>query len=127
MAGTAARLGDPVADAQLAARLLASAKDRVEHQVTIDAVEEALLPFCSYLDAQADPQVVAVANVQHLATRVEGRLSHPCTRCSTWSAPCTRPRRWAATPAPRRWRHRAARAARSGPLRRTGGLGRRQR
>jgi len=77
MAGTAPRLGDPVADAQQAARLLASAKDRVEHQVTIDAVEAALLPYCSYLDAQADPQVVAVANVCHLATLVEGRLSQP--------------------------------------------------
>jgi menaquinone-specific isochorismate synthase len=77
MAGTTARLGDPAVDAQLAARLLASDKDRAEHQVTIDRVEEALLPFCSYLDAQADPQVVAVANVQHLATKVEGRLSHP--------------------------------------------------
>jgi menaquinone-specific isochorismate synthase len=79
MAGTTPRLGDPVADAQAAARLLASAKDRAEHQVTIDRVEEALLPYCSYLDAQAEPQVVAVANVAHLATRVEGRLSaaHP--------------------------------------------------
>jgi isochorismate synthase len=77
MAGTTARLGDPAVDAQLAARLLASDKDRAEHQVTIERVEEALLPFCSYLDAQADPQVVAVANVQHLATRVEGRLSQP--------------------------------------------------
>jgi menaquinone-specific isochorismate synthase len=77
MAGTTPRLGDPAADAQLAARLLASAKDRAEHQVTIDRVEEALLPFCSYLDAQAEPQVVAVANVQHLATRVDGRLSLP--------------------------------------------------
>lgn len=77
MAGTTARLGDPAVDAQLAAQLLASAKDRAEHQVTIERVEEALLPFCSYLDAQDDPQVVAVANVQHLATKVEGRLSHP--------------------------------------------------
>jgi menaquinone-specific isochorismate synthase len=77
MAGTAPRLGDPAADARLAAGLLASEKDRTEHQVTIDEVETALLPFCSYLDALAQPEVVAVANVQHLATLVEGRLSRP--------------------------------------------------
>jgi isochorismate synthase EntC len=40
-------------------------------------VHETLLPFCSYLDSEAQPSVVAVANVQHLGTMVEGRLSDP--------------------------------------------------
>ncbi|CAA9212280.1 MAG: Isochorismate synthase @ Menaquinone-specific isochorismate synthase [uncultured Acidimicrobiales bacterium] len=77
MAGTAARSGDPSADARLAASLLASAKDLSEHRITIDAVLDTLLPFCSYVDAEAEPSVVAVANVQHLATLVHGRLSSP--------------------------------------------------
>lgn len=77
MAGTAARSGDPTADARLAASLLASAKDLSEHRITIDAVLDTLLPFCSYVDAEAEPSVVAVANVQHLATLVHGRLSSP--------------------------------------------------
>ena len=77
MAGTAPRGGDPVADARLAASLLSSAKDRAEHQITIDMVWEALLPFCSYVDSEPEPSVVAVANVQHLASLVEGRLSQP--------------------------------------------------
>lgn len=77
MAGTAARGGDPTTDARLAASLLASTKDRAEHQITIDMVWEALLPFCSYVDSEPEPSVVAVANVQHLASLVEGRLSHP--------------------------------------------------
>ncbi|MBL8775396.1 MAG: isochorismate synthase [Acidimicrobiales bacterium] len=77
MAGTTPRGGDPTADARLAATLLASAKDRHEHQLTIDMVHDTLLPFCSYLDAEAEPSVVPVANVQHLATLVEGRLSAP--------------------------------------------------
>lgn len=77
MAGTTQRLGDPVVDAQLAARLLASAKDLHEHRVTIDSVHDALLPWCSYLDAEPEPHVVAISNVQHLATTVEGRLSRP--------------------------------------------------
>lgn len=77
LAGTVPRVGDPVADAQLAARLLASPKDRLEHRITIDRLHDALLPFCSYLDSEAEPQVMAIANVQHLASRVAGRLSHP--------------------------------------------------
>ncbi len=77
MAGTAPRGGDPSTDARLAASLLASAKDRAEHQITIDMVWETLLPYCSYVDSEPEPSVVAVANVQHLASLVEGRLSQP--------------------------------------------------
>ncbi|MEZ5263286.1 MAG: isochorismate synthase MenF [Acidimicrobiia bacterium] len=77
MAGTAPRLGDPAADAKLAAALLANANYRHEHSLTIDMVHDTLLPYCSFLDAEPEPSVVAVANVQHLATLVEGRLSRP--------------------------------------------------
>ncbi|HEY8523851.1 MAG TPA: isochorismate synthase [Acidimicrobiales bacterium] len=77
MAGTAPRGGDPATDQRLAASLLASAKDRQEHQITIDMVHDTLLGWCSYVDYEAEPSVVAVANVQHLATLVEGRLSRP--------------------------------------------------
>lgn len=77
MAGTAPRGGDPAADARLAAGLLASATYRHEHQVTIDDVHDTLLGWCSYVDFEPEPSVVAVANVQHLATLVEGRLSRP--------------------------------------------------
>jgi isochorismate synthase len=77
MAGTSPRGGDPTTDQRLAASLLASTKDREEHQITIDMVHDTLLGWCSYLDYEAEPSVVAVANVQHLATLVEGRLSQP--------------------------------------------------
>jgi isochorismate synthase len=77
MAGTVARTGDPEADARLAAGPLSSAKDRAEHQVTIDAVLDTVLPFCSYVDSEPEPRVVALANVAHLASMVEGRLSSP--------------------------------------------------
>ncbi|MCU1455876.1 MAG: hypothetical protein JWN46_4022 [Acidimicrobiales bacterium] len=77
MAGTAPRRGDPHADARIAAALLASPVYRHEHQVTIDAVHDTLLGFCSYLDDEPEPSVVHLANVVHLATTVEGRLSHP--------------------------------------------------
>ena len=77
MAGTAPRSADPSTDARLAADLLASSKDRIEHRYTIDMVHDTLLGWCSYLDEEAEPSIVAMANVQHLATLVEGRLSSP--------------------------------------------------
>ncbi|MGQ0830478.1 MAG: isochorismate synthase [Microthrixaceae bacterium] len=77
MAGTAARGGDPMSDARLGAGLLASATYRHEHQITIDMVYDTLLPWCSYLDYEAEPSVVGMANLQHLATLLEGRLSQP--------------------------------------------------
>lgn len=77
LAGTAPRSGDPSADARLAGELIASTKDREEHRVTIDMVHDTLLPYCSFLDEEAEPSVVAMANVQHLGTVVEGRLLRP--------------------------------------------------
>lgn len=77
MAGTTRRSPDPTVDAQLAAGLLASQKDRIEHQITIDMAHDTLLPWCSYLDAETAPTVVGVANLHHLATAVVGRLSRP--------------------------------------------------
>ncbi|MGA1257830.1 MAG: isochorismate synthase [Ilumatobacteraceae bacterium] len=77
LAGTTPRTGDPVTDARLADELRASPKNQVEHRVVIDMVHDTLLPWCSYLDWQPEPEVVAVANVQHLGTRVEGTLSTP--------------------------------------------------
>ena len=77
LAGTTPRTGDPTVDARLAAQLIASTKDQVEHRVTIEMVRDTLLPWCSYVDWEAEPSVVTVANVQHLGTAVEGRLSKP--------------------------------------------------
>ncbi len=77
MAGTTARTGDASVDQRRAAELLASQKNRIEHQITIDMVHDTLLPWCSFLDAEPEPSVVAAGPVQHLATVVEGRLSRP--------------------------------------------------
>jgi menaquinone-specific isochorismate synthase len=77
LAGTAPRTGDPATDSRLAADLISSMKNQVEHRVVIDVVHDALLPYCSYLDWEPEPSIVAVANVQHLGTLIEGRLSDP--------------------------------------------------
>jgi menaquinone-specific isochorismate synthase len=43
----------------------------------IDMIHDTLLPWCSYLDWEPEPSIMTVANVQHLATAMEGRLSDP--------------------------------------------------
>ena len=77
LAGTAPRTGDVALDAEIAAALVASTKNQVEHRVVIDVVHDTLLPWCSFLDWEPDPSIVTVANVQHLGTRIEGVLSSP--------------------------------------------------
>jgi|688.fasta_scaffold34709_5 menaquinone-specific isochorismate synthase len=79
LAGTCPRTGDPTTDARLASELRSSRKNQIEHRVVIDMVHDTLLPYCSYLDWQPEPEVIAVANVQHLGTTIEGRLSEPLT------------------------------------------------
>jgi menaquinone-specific isochorismate synthase len=76
LAGTTPRDSDAVVDAQHAAELLASGKDRVEHELAVRSVAEALGPFCSDLVVPRAPEVVRLANVQHLQTDVTGRLAN---------------------------------------------------
>lgn len=77
LAGTAPRTGDVENDARIAAELIASTKNQIEHRVVIDVVHDTLLPWASYLDWEPEPSIVTVANVQHLGTRMEGMLSQP--------------------------------------------------
>ena len=77
LAGTTPRTGDPETDQLAAAELLASSKNQIEHRVVIDMIHDTLLPWCSYLDWEPEPSVLSVANVQHLATMLEGHLSDP--------------------------------------------------
>ena len=76
LAGTTSRAPDAVVDAQHAAQLLSSDKDRVEHELAVRSVAESLSPFCSDLVVPRAPEVVRLANVQHLLTDVTGRLAN---------------------------------------------------
>ena len=76
LAGTTTRSADAVVDARHAADLLASDKDRIEHDLAVRSVAEALGPFCSDLVVPRAPEVVRLANVQHLQTDVTGRLAN---------------------------------------------------
>ncbi|MEA2555801.1 MAG: isochorismate synthase [Actinomycetota bacterium] len=74
LAGSAPRHGDPAQDRAAAAQLMASAKDRYEHDVVVRAVAAALAPLCEELDHPDEPELHATANVWHLATPFHGTL-----------------------------------------------------
>ncbi|RBY91860.1 isochorismate synthase [Blastococcus sp. TBT05-19] len=71
LAGTAPR-GAGAEDERLARALLASPKDRAEHSLAVDSLVRALEPYCDTLDSPAEPQLLTLANVRHLATDVVG-------------------------------------------------------
>ena len=74
--GEEVRAGDPVAedDDSVAARLFASAKDREEHSYAAQSAADALRPFCTSLAVPAQPEVLTLPNVAHLASEVTGTL-----------------------------------------------------
>ncbi len=74
LAGSIGRGVDPAEDERLAAGLLASAKDREEHEVVVAMLRRTLAPLAEELDVAPDPVVVTLRHVQHLATEVRGRL-----------------------------------------------------
>jgi isochorismate synthase len=74
IAGTLARSADPAEDRRNAEALLASAKDQDEHILVVEAVVEALRPFCRRLDVAPAPELVSTPAVWHLSTRVTGEL-----------------------------------------------------
>jgi len=79
LAGSRPRDTDPTRDRERGAALLASAKDRAEHAVVVEAVVEALRPYCRSLDVPDEPQPVTTPTMWHLATQVTGELRDPRT------------------------------------------------
>ncbi len=75
LAGTVSRDGDDVVDGELADALLGSDKDLEEHELAVHSVAAALARHCADLDVPERPRVLRLANVQHLATDVTGRLA----------------------------------------------------
>lgn len=72
LAGTASRGLDAGADRALGEQLLASAKERWEHALAAQAVQEGLASLCTSLQWEQTPQLVKLPTVQHLATSFTG-------------------------------------------------------
>ena len=79
LAGTVRRSSDAGSDAQLASSLLESAKDHEEHAYAVQSVAAALAAHCTDLSVPTSPRLLALANVQHLATDVTGSLADGAT------------------------------------------------
>lgn len=76
LAGTVGR-GAGSGDDDAGAGLLASAKDREEHEFAVASVRDVLRDGCVDVDEDAGPHLLRLADVQHLATGLRGRLPGP--------------------------------------------------
>ncbi len=74
MAGSAPRSAAADEDAAAARRLLASQKDHREHRLVVEAMSDALAPFCETLEVDPEPRLTATASLWHLTTTMRGRL-----------------------------------------------------
>jgi salicylate biosynthesis isochorismate synthase/menaquinone-specific isochorismate synthase len=77
LAGSTRRSADPAVDDHLGQRLLQSAKDRGEHEIVARRIERALAPLSVWVAAGSEPELIRVANIQHLATPVRAQLAEP--------------------------------------------------
>jgi isochorismate synthase len=77
LAGSIPRDPDPVTDRANGQALLASVKDHEEHQVVVEAVADALRPFCRTLSVPAKPSLISTTAVWHLSTQITGELRDP--------------------------------------------------
>ncbi len=76
LAGTIARGADATADDAASVALATSTKDLDEHEYAVQSVLRSLRPHTSAIVAQEQPFMLKLPNVWHLATDVEGTLSH---------------------------------------------------
>lgn len=83
LAGSARRAADPAADRAAGEALLASDKNRREHEMAAEMVLDTLAPFCASLSAPHGMTLTATRRMWHLGTRIEGRLKDPDTPCAT--------------------------------------------
>jgi salicylate biosynthesis isochorismate synthase/menaquinone-specific isochorismate synthase len=75
LAGSTRRSSDPAVDDHLGEQLLRSDKDRREQRIVSERIVRALRPHAVWVEAAAEPEIVKVANIQHLATPVLAQLA----------------------------------------------------
>ena len=74
LAGSAPRGATEDEDRGLGHQLLHDNKELHEHALVVSALRDALEPCCAALDIPEQPRLLAMPNVQHLHTPVEGML-----------------------------------------------------
>lgn len=74
LAGSRARGATEAEDAALAADLMASPKEREEHQIVVESVLERVAPYARAVEAPSTPGILRLRNIQHLHTPVRADL-----------------------------------------------------
>jgi isochorismate synthase len=77
LAGSTRRSADPAVDDHLGEQLLHSAKDRSEHEIVARRIERTLRPRSVWVETDAEPVLIKVANIQHLATPIHAYFADP--------------------------------------------------
>jgi salicylate biosynthesis isochorismate synthase/menaquinone-specific isochorismate synthase len=77
LAGSTRRSADPAVDDHLGERLLRSAKDREEQAIVTRRIARTLQPYSVWVTAHDEPEVVKMANIQHLGTPIRAQLARP--------------------------------------------------
>lgn len=82
LAGSARRQPDDVLDREAGNRLLASEKDRHEHELVTQSMKQTLAPRSVELTLPQTPQLITTPTLWHLATPIEGQ-ARPCENALT--------------------------------------------
>jgi isochorismate synthase len=77
LAGSIRRSSDPAVDDHLGEQLLRSDKNRREQRIVSERIVRTLRPHSVWVEAGAEPEVIKVANIQHLGTPVLAQLAEP--------------------------------------------------
>jgi len=77
LAGSTRRSSDPAVDDHLGEQLLRSDKNRREQAIVAERIARTLRPHAVWVEAAAEPEIVKVANIQHLATPIVAQLAEP--------------------------------------------------
>ncbi len=77
LAGSTRRSADPAVDDHLGEQLLRDESYREEHAIVARRIERALRPHAVWVAAAPEPELVRIANIQHLATPIRAQLTTP--------------------------------------------------
>jgi salicylate biosynthesis isochorismate synthase len=77
LAGSTRRSADPAVDDHLGEQLLRDDSYREEHAIVARRIERTLHPHSVWVAAAAEPELVRIANIQHLATPIRAQLAAP--------------------------------------------------
>jgi isochorismate synthase len=75
LAGSTRRSSDPAVDDHLGEQLLRSDKNRREQQIVAERIVRKLRPHAVWVQTAPEPEVIKVANIQHLATPMIAQLA----------------------------------------------------